>query len=386
MELTFEQFAAEQKKMNDSLLAEVKLINGDKEKTQTFLETFKAEQKALVDEYKAKVEALETKINTPKGTEGAEGAKTSDKGAAEYKALWNEYARGDESKKAELKTLANNPNSDGGFALPLNTDSELLKDLASFAPIRSLATIKTIDKGNTYEFWAKTGNASVSRGTEKGTRAATTTPTFGKITIPLKDYYAWPGASEDNLSDSGMDVEGLIRDEVEEAFQTLCATDYISGDGVDKAAGFTTETLGEVVSESATAITIKGMIKLYGALKSGYRNRATYAMAGATLASLYSLAATTGAPLLQPNLASGLGFSFLGRPIAEFPELAVEGAGNYPVYFGDFSKYVIVDKRGFFVLRDPFTASPVVLFKTTWRTGGKLVRPEAIKKMKCSAS
>ncbi len=52
--------------------------------------------------------------------------------------------------------------------------------------------------------------------------------------------------------------------------------------------------------------------------------------------------------------------------------------------FGDFKRgYLIVDRMGVRVLRDPFTNKPYVQFYTTKRVGGMVVDSEAIKVLAC---
>ena len=55
----------------------------------------------------------------------------------------------------------------------------------------------------------------------------------------------------------------------------------------------------------------------------------------------------------------------------------------FSVAFGDFERgYVIVDRVGIRVLRDPYSAKPYVLFYTTKRVGGGVQNFEAIKLLK----
>jgi HK97 family phage major capsid protein len=57
------------------------------------------------------------------------------------------------------------------------------------------------------------------------------------------------------------------------------------------------------------------------------------------------------------------------------------------IAFGDFKRgYLVVDRQGVHVLRDPFTAKPYVLFYTTKRVGGGVQDFDAIKLMKFAAS
>ncbi|OYW98016.1 MAG: hypothetical protein B7Z12_20620, partial [Caulobacter vibrioides] len=55
--------------------------------------------------------------------------------------------------------------------------------------------------------------------------------------------------------------------------------------------------------------------------------------------------------------------------------------------FGDFEKgYLIVDRAGVRVLRDPYSAKPHVLFYTTKRVGGGVQNFDAVKLLKFAAS
>lgn len=69
---------------------------------------------------------------------------------------------------------------------------------------------------------------------------------------------------------------------------------------------------------------------------------------------------------------------------ALLPDVA---AGSLSIAFGDFQRgYLIVDRAGVRVLRDPFTAKPYVLFYTTKRVGGGVQNFDAIKVMKFAAT
>jgi HK97 family phage major capsid protein len=61
------------------------------------------------------------------------------------------------------------------------------------------------------------------------------------------------------------------------------------------------------------------------------------------------------------------------------------GSNAFPVAFGDFRRaYLIVDRRGTTILRDPYTAKPYVKFFATRRVGGGITNFEAVKLLKCS--
>ena len=73
-----------------------------------------------------------------------------------------------------------------------------------------------------------------------------------------------------------------------------------------------------------------------------------------------------------------MGFTLLDAE--EMPDVA---ANTFSIAFGDFRRgYLIVDRQGVRVLRDPYSAKPYVLFYTTKRVGGGVQDYEAIKLMK----
>ena len=62
------------------------------------------------------------------------------------------------------------------------------------------------------------------------------------------------------------------------------------------------------------------------------------------------------------------------------PEFAANSAA---IAFGDFQRgYLVVDRAGVRVLRDPYSAKPYVLFYTTKRVGGGVQDFDAIKLVK----
>jgi HK97 family phage major capsid protein len=68
----------------------------------------------------------------------------------------------------------------------------------------------------------------------------------------------------------------------------------------------------------------------------------------------------------------------------DMPDIA---ANSYSVAFGDFRRgYLIVDRQGVRVLRDPYSAKPYVLFYTTKRVGSGIQDFDAIKLLKFAAA
>jgi len=73
----------------------------------------------------------------------------------------------------------------------------------------------------------------------------------------------------------------------------------------------------------------------------------------------------------------------MGFPVVEAEDMPDMAADSYAVAFGDFRRgYLVVDRMGVRVLRDPYSAKPYVLFYVTKRVGGGVADFDAIKLLK----
>ncbi len=129
------------------------------------------------------------------------------------------------------------------------------------------------------------------------------------------------------------------------------------------------------------------LIDLVYALKSGYRQNASWVMNRRTQATIRKLKDSDGNYIWQPAAAPGGRASLMGFGLVEAEDMPDIAADSPSVAFGDFSRgYLIVDRRGVNVLRDPFSSKPYVLFYTTKRVGGGVADYDAIKLLKFAAS
>jgi HK97 family phage major capsid protein len=74
-------------------------------------------------------------------------------------------------------------------------------------------------------------------------------------------------------------------------------------------------------------------------------------------------------------------------PVVEAEDMPDMDEDSLSVAFGDFGRgYLVVDRQGVRVLRDPYSAKPYVLFYTTKRVGGGVQDFDAIKLLQFSAA
>ena len=225
------------------------------------------------------------------------------------------------------------------------------------------------------------------------------------VTFASGEVYAMPAITQKLLDDADFDVEQWLATQIETEFNRQEGIAFLSGNGTNKPRGLLTYVTGGastgvhpggdltvVNSGNATALgantsaAIDTLVGFAYGLPAPYRQNASWLMNSQTAAAIAKFKDANGNLIYQQSLIVGQPATLLGRPI-EFDEGMPDiGAGNLSIAFGDFKAgYVINDRMGSRVLRDPYTAKPYVLFYTTKRVGGGVLDPNAIRLLKISA-
>ncbi len=348
-----------------------------------------------LDEQKRLVDALLTRTRRPPlGTDG----RASSLAQVEHKAAFEAYVRAgneDQLRSLEVKDLA--VGSDGGYLVPDETEREIGRRLTAASPIRAIAGVRQIS-GNLYKKPFVTTGAVTGWAAETGARAETTAPVLAELQFPAMELYAMPAATATLLDDSAVNIDEWIASEVETAFAEQEGTAFVTGNGTNKPTGFLSYT---TVAEASWAWTKIGyvatgvdgdwpaadesdvLIDLVYALKAGYRQNAHWVMNRSTQAAVRKLKDEAGNYIWQPSAVAGAPATLMNFPIAESEDMPDIGSDAFAIAFGDFRRgYLIVDRRGVNVLRDPYTSKPYVLFYTTKRVGGGVQDFDAIKLLK----
>jgi HK97 family phage major capsid protein len=355
-----------------------------------------------MDQAQARLDQLTLKSRRP-----ALGGEPYDQTAiatAEHKTAFDRYVRTGESdglKQVESKALSVGSGPDGGYLVPQPAERDILRRMAAISPIRALATVQTISTNTYKKAFAAAGPAS-GWVAETDNRPQTNSQTLADLTFPAMEIYAQPAATQTLLDDSAVDIDQWIASEVETVFAEKEGQAFVAGDGVAKPKGFLAATkvanaswswdkIGYLATGVAGAFPASNpsdvLMDLIFALKGGYRQNGTFLMNRATLAAIRKFKASTGEYLWQPAATAGGQATLLNFPLAEAEDMPAIGTDSYSIAFGDFRRgYLIVDRAGIKILRDPFTAKPYVLFYVTKRVGGGVQDFEAIKLLKFGVS
>jgi HK97 family phage major capsid protein len=293
----------------------------------------------------------------------------------------------------EVKALRVSDDTAGGYLAPAEFSAEVDKNLVQFSPVRLAARVGPTSSGSVI-IPRRTGKPTGYWVGETEARTATGS-TYGQTEIPVDEMAAYVDVSNKLLEDAAVDVAAEVAFDLAEEFGRLEGASFVSGDGVKKPLGFMTDTnVAYTASGSASVISdadggIDGLIDLMYAMHPFYRSRGVWMANGTTIGKLRKLKDADKNYIWQKAIQEGQPDTLLGRPIIEAPDMPDITGGTYPLVFGDFMiAYRIYDRVGMSILRDPYTqaTSGLVRFHARKRVGGRLVRPEAIRKLKIGTS
>jgi HK97 family phage major capsid protein len=321
-----------------------------------------------------------------------------------YKAAFRSFLRkGDPFTDAERKALSVGSDPDGGYTVTPDMSGPTVRKIFETSPIRQIASVQSITT-DALEGAEDRGEAGAGWVAETGTRTTSSTPQLGRLRWPVHEMYAMPSATQQLLDDSSINPEQWLAEKVADKFVRLENTAFVEGNGVGQPRGFMDYSSTNVGDSSRTWGVLENvhtgtsasygtgangadkLVSLVHKLKAGYRDGAVFVMNRATLGTTRTLKDGAGQYIWLPSMTAGQNSSLLGYGVVEAEDMDDIAADSRSVAFGNFRLgYLIVDRQGIRVLRDPYSSKPYVLFYTTRRVGGGLLNPETIKFLKFSA-
>lgn len=317
----------------------------------------------------------------------------------EYTAAFEAHMRKGQVQAAASGTLDKGADSDGGYLAPVEWDRTITDKLVQVSPMRQIAQVQSISTNGFSKLFNLGGTASGWVG-ETDARSQTATGTFGSLTYNTGELYANPAATQQLLDDAQINLEAWLAGEVQTQFAKAEGSAFVSGDGTNKPTGFLQYVTGGAKASAhpfgAIGVTTGGTASVIGAddilaliysLPSAFTGGARFLMNRATQGAIRKLKDGQGNYLWQPAYVAGQPATLCGFPITEVPDMPDIADNALAIAFGDFKRgYLIVDRVGVRVLRDPFTNKPYVNFYTTKRVGGGLLDPEPLKVLKVKAA
>ena len=291
---------------------------------------------------------------------------------------------------AYVKALTAGSDSEGGHAVPIDWQHQILQAAGARAGLRQRVT--TIPTSRDAVEWptiegADDIHASAVRRTwvdeQPAEGAADTEPSFGAIRIPVHTAMLTTKASRNLVEDSAVPftdiLAGLFADEVRLSDEQV----FLSGDGVGKPLGLlNTPNIPSVNTGDAAAITADGLLDLFYGLPAQYRDAAVFVMSSATEDGVRKLKDANNQYLWVGGFATAPE-TLLGHSVISSEFMPAVAAAATPIVFGDFSRYIVVDRVGFAVQRidgdQQLAEKNQIGFVGRQRVGGRVTQPRAFR-------
>ncbi|MTH96649.1 phage major capsid protein [Roseibium sp. RKSG952] len=306
---------------------------------------------------------------------------------AEYTNAFSAHFKGGDVQAS----LNKGSDTDGGYLAPVEWDRTITNKLIEVSPMRGICSVMRVSGTTFKKLYNMRGTNSGWVG-ETANRTQTANAQFEEGAFPFGEIYAMPAATQTILDDAEINLESWLAGEVETEFAFQEGGAFIAGDGDNKPFGLLTyadgaanagrHPLGAIPVKgfaSATDVTSDELIDMIYAVPSSYTMGARFIMNRTSQGKIRKLKDGDGNYLWQPSAQAGQPASLHGYPVTEIPGMPDMTTGAMPIAFGNFQRsYLILDRAGVRVLRDPYTLKPYVLFYTTKRVGGGLLDPQGL--------
>lgn len=317
-------------------------------------------------------------------TEDRASGQASGVNAAEYRQAFDRFMR---SGEIERRVMAFGTDTAGGIFVPDEFRAQIVAYKLQANVMRKLATIFTTGAG------VMTIPAVTAYGTAQWTNEAAayneTDDTTAAITLNAYKLTRTTSLTEELVNDAMFNVEDYLVRSFGFALGAAEETAFFIGDGSAKPTGIVGgSTLGKTAS-ATNVITADELMDTFYACPRQYRDspKAAWAMNDSTIKYIRKLVTGVSGDktyLWAPGLREGEPDVLLGKPVYAQKDMLAIATGVKAVIFGDFSYYLIGDRAGASLIRDPYTHSRTGLidFTIATRTDGKLGLATAVYHLK----
>ena len=245
------------------------------------------------------------------------------------------------------KALEAGTDSEGGYVVPEEWRSEIVKPLTDMSFLRNAgARVIRIpgNAGDTVYFPTLTNSTAAILTAEEGAYSEVDA-SFGQLAFTPYKYTRVTKVTEELANRNNVNLwSEVLAPDIANAFVLAENSAMTTGTGSSQPAGVVTGAGTGKTTASATAITGDEIIDLYHSLDYKYRSNAVWMMNDAILAVVRKLKDGNSQYLWQPGLAAGQPDTILGRPVITNNSMAsAVTTGQKTILFGDMSYYWIVD-------------------------------------------
>lgn len=354
------------------------------EELRTASQQFRTRQETELRTVTDRLSAIETRLNRPNATQQNS---QDDQPTVERRAFGTYLRMGNNAPADELRTLTVSSDPQGGYLAPAELSSEFLRDLVLISPIRGVASVR--QTGSPSVIYPK--RTAITNAAWKGETQSQvgSEPAFGQAEVIVRELNTYVDVSNQLLADSAGQAEAEVRLALADDFGQKEGTAFVSGDGNLAPEGILTNAdIGYTPTTSASALTTDSLIALAYAIPTSYRANATWGMNSKTLGVVRTMKDGQNNYIWQPSYQAGQPETILGRPVMELPDMPDVAANAFPIIFGDFQGYRIVDRIAMSILVNPYllATNGITRIHASRRVGGAVVQAARFRKLKVSVS
>ena len=317
----------------------------------------------------------------------------------EKKSFLEYVLHGKEGASLEHKRFGNKP-EDGGVFLPESLVSAVFSSLDHLCPVRNCATVVQTNR-HQYDLIVDDGKNTTHWGEELSAdqkQNGTQTAKLERITYPIFTLFDSPRIASSLLEDSLFNIEEWLISLITKNMARKENWAFIQGAGKKEPQGILCPDVALCANEEsgkmqALSSKLKGkfpqnnpeelLMELMYALRPEYLNGSKWMMPRSVMSEIRKMKTAQGHYLWNPTFASDSAETYLlGYPVVicdDLPELKA-GTKSVSLLFGNFKEgYLIADRLGITVMRDPYSSKPDIDLLVRRRLGGGWKDFKAIK-------
>lgn len=270
---------------------------------------------------------------------------------------------------------------DGGYLAPDEYDRDITRKALPLSVLRQICTIKRTASGK-YRKPIRTTAYPTAVATAEKDSFAQVKLAFDILEIEPHKMTLEVPITDEILNDSLFDIQDEVTGAIADGFGVLGEAWYATGTGTTIPDGIVPGSALGKTAASQTAITMDELKELKHSVVPAHRNKpgAGYLMNDNTFLAIALLKDGMQRNLLQVDPKAEDEYRLHGKPVYISTAIADIAHSAKPVLFGDFKRYIIVDRQTTLMV-DPYSQSSfgIILVKGFVRTGGKIELSEAIK-------
>lgn len=270
-------------------------------------------------------------------------------------------------------------NSAGGYSIPTDTRSELIRSMEDYGGVRPLARVLTTASGNQIDWPTVNDTSNKAAIVSEGTSVSDTDITFGTKAIGAFMYRTMVTVSWELLMDSTLDLDALIREIFAERLFLGSNEHFTTGTGSGQPNGIVTASAAGYTASGESGIIYEDLVELEHSVKRAYRRDAAFMLGDNALKIIKRLKDNDGRPLWVPGLSVREPDTILGYPYGVNEDMAdVEGAAK-SVVFGMLRAYLIRDAGPMLIrrLEERYAENAQTAFILYSRHDGELMTADA---------